>query len=514
MRAALFGLLLLVAGAAQAACSGSGLVWTCTASSFTASNLNSSLASASDGAVFTFAAGTYTIDGNINFQNGKGATLICPAGTTCTMNRSGGYSIGFSQSIVSGTDNKMRRISGFQFSGTTGGTNPWIWFYGQSGAVHTMRNIVIDNNTWTNQLADSKLIGFGVGSPSAEGYFYGVIYKNTVTGTNNVMLAEFYGGGETITPTGLAGTADAMVFEDNTMTFTTMNNAGLGCIDSQWSASIVWRYNTTTNCLVTSHGVTHSWGTLNFEVYGNTMIVDAGSVSAGFADGWRLFHHQGSGELLVFDNQFTRYSGRTDTPISIMHYRSWTTGTGGVARCTGVVGVDGNRSPTGTYYGYPCKRQPGRNAAAVLRPMYVWMNRWTDNGQIGQMGCEDQSETNPNTCVHHVKADRDYYNSVSASAQSSPTSPFDGTTGMGFGTFANMPTTCATGTESADAGNGGVGYWATDRGNWNGKVGATQGRLYRCSATNTWTQHYEPYKYPHPLRVQAGPAAPTNLRQQ
>ena len=36
--------------------------------------------------------------------------------------------------------------------------------------------------------------------------------------------------------------------------------------------------------------------------------------------------------------------------------------------------------------------------------------------------------------------------------------------GMGFGTLANRPTTCTTGTEVADAGYGGVGYFATDQG--------------------------------------------------
>jgi hypothetical protein len=38
---------------------------------------------------------------------------------------------------------------------------------------------------------------------------------------------------------------------------------------------------------------------------------------------------------------------------------------------------------------------------------------------------------------------------------------------------------------------GGVGYFATDQG--------AQGTVYRCSAANTWTVHYTPYAYPHPL---------------
>jgi hypothetical protein len=99
----------------------------------------------------------------------------------------------------------------------------------------------------------------------------------------------------------------------------------------------------------------------------------------------------------------------------------------------------------------------------------------------------------------HVKADRDYYDAVSASAQTSPTSPFNGSTGMGFGSLANRPSTCTT---NASEAGGGVGYFAIDQG--------SQGTLYRCSSTNTWTAHYVPYAYPHPL-VSGGASAPAAL---
>ena len=100
----------------------------------------------------------------------------------------------------------------------------------------------------------------------------------------------------------------------------------------------------------------------------------------------------------------------------------------------------------------------------------------------------------------HIKPNRDYYDAVSNSAQTSVTIPFNGTTGMGFGTLANRPITCSTNTTEL---GGGVGYFATDQG--------PLGTLYRCAATNTWTVHYTPYTYPHPLQA-TGTARSTNLQ--
>ena len=93
-------------------------------------------------------------------------------------------------------------------------------------------------------------------------------------------------------------------------------------------------------------------------------------------------------------------------------------------------------------------------------------------------------------------ANRDFFAEVSQSAQTSPTSPFNGTVGTGYGVLANRPTTCTPGNAT---GAPGVGYWATDQGSWNTSGSGGQGQLYVCSALNTWTLYYTPYTYPHPL---------------
>jgi len=88
--------------------------------------------------------------------------------------------------------------------------------------------------------------------------------------------------------------------------------------------------------------------------------------------------------------------------------------------------------------------------------------------------------------------------------------PFDGSTsgaaglGIGHGTLLRRPATCTTGPPAPNGPGPGVGYWANDQGTWNTSPntfpdGSSDGQLYLCTATNTWTLNYTPFTYPHPL---------------
>ncbi len=113
----------------------------------------------------------------------------------------------------------------------------------------------------------------------------------------------------------------------------------------------------------------------------------------------------------------------------------------------------------------------------------------------------------------NVISDQDYYEQASG-IQTTSTSPFNGSSGTGWGTIANIPPHCTTGLESG----GGTAYFATDVGNWNSSVSnahgvqmnGADGLLYKCTATDTWTLYYRPYDYPHPL-INGGSCTPSKV---
>ena len=481
----------------SASCSGAGLVWNCTAGS-TVAQVQSAMSSASDGATINFAAGAYSWGSSVALSNTKGVTLK-GAGTGQTVVTVTGAPIIYMDTL-NGNNTKTYRISGFTFQNAP--ANLIIWLFGNG----TMNNLRIDNNEFKNFAVGA--IAIFLGETGSVGKFYGVIDHNIFSGSNNFMSLKYLGPGDPAQWSGsLKGTSQNMFVEDNIYNFAAASDLGSGCLDVWRAGAVVFRHNTVTNCLVTAHGVTHGT-TVNFELYQNTLGRTAGSGQ--WTDGTRLFHHQGSGEILAWGNTFSHPGTISGNAISVTHYRSASPGVAGydssLGRCDGSQARDGNRSPATTYYGYPCWLQPGRAPTGgspvwgALSPIYAWMNVDQATGGKVPLVIENPWGVSAPSVTDHIKANRDYYDAVSNQAQTSPTSPFNGSTGMGFGTFANRPVLCTT--NSSEAG-GGVGYWATDT-----------NTLYRCSATNTWTVHYQPYPYPHPAvsGVSGNLPAPQNLR--
>jgi hypothetical protein len=479
--------LLLTSAAVMAACSGSGTAWTCTAGSSLA-NVNSAISSGTDGMVITFEAGSYNWStGNLVMSASKSTTLICETQGACDVTS------GLWNWANWGTTDKLYRISGFDFTGVG---SYFIWLYATGSSTATMTQLRLDHNTFTcaSNCIDVIAIGEVTGVNTK---VFGVIDNNVfTTTTGNSRWLVTYIQTTAAWPTGRIGTIDNLFIEDNTFNEQSQVDAGRAALDTDGGQmSWVVRYNDFINARVEHHGYygSSSPGPANSEVYGNTC-----TTSSGVTDGTACFKHQGSGEWIAFSNTVT------PTPSSnkggAMYFQNYRSFYFAGPPCNGSSGEDGNRTPEGSYEGYPCNRQPGRDANGVLKPLYFWDNKWSDGTAISiDYFCPDQGP--PNYCNLHLIEDRDFYVG-GATAQTSSSSPFDGTSGVGFGTFDKRPSTCTPTSESADAGNGGVGYWATD-----------VKTLYRCSATNTWTPHYRPYVYPHPL-VSGKPAPALNPRVQ
>jgi len=461
------------------ACTGSGVAWNCTAGSSIA-NVNAAVASSADGAVISMAAGSYVWGSSLSFSTAKSTTIRCATVRGCTVTMSGPLW----QWNNWGTTNKLYRISGFVFNSVGA---YFIWLYGTGSAAATMTQLRFDNNTLNAGSSSSDIITFGE-TTGVKTTIYGVVDHNIfhTSSGNSRWIVNYAQAGAGTWPVGRIGTASNLFIEDNTFDDQSMVNAGSAALDTDGGPHTwVIRHNTFTNARIEHHGYYWSFpGPASSEVYENSFEQTSGVV----LDGTYSIKHQGSGEWIVFNNKVKPGSGK-GSPIIFQNYRSFYDSAN---LCDGTRTEDGNRAPLATYRGYPCNRQPGRNAAHELRPMYFWNNRWSDNSTIAPvLSCGDQPGV-PNHCALHIVENRDYYVG-GVTTQTSPTSPFSGASGMGFGTLANRPTTCTTGSEAG----GGVGYWATDT-----------STLYRCSAANTWVAHYKPYTYPHPLVSGSTPPKP------
>ncbi len=425
---------------------------TINATSCSQSNVQSAINSASNGDTVIVPSGScswtgITLSKNITLQGaGKTTTLI-----------SGGH-IDIHDSAP--------RITKFGFTGTTmsitedhdGLSNGWRF----------------DNNNFTWSGSSATILIMGSANIDTSTHPTGVIDHNTINGGQIQVLGDMHTGISNADKLWYLdnpmGTGSNVVYiEDNIFTYPSFLDY---MFDSNYGGRYVFRYNTVTNRAMGHHGIqgTENRGISRWEIYNNTFNVTNPFWTA-------LYIRSGGG--VVFNNTFTNYSNG----ILIDNQTSCRYGDGDVA-CDGTNPRDGNRPGM---QGYPCRDQIGRGRDRTLghigdnqtlSPFYAWNNKLDGNEAPITKFADVECSRND---IHLVN-NRDFFYSMGI--QTSKTSPFNGTSGVGYGTLAQRPDTC---TPSSETG-GGVAYWATDT-----------NTLYRCSAINTWTVHYRPYTYPHPL---------------
>ncbi len=447
----------------KAACTGSSPTWNSTVDY---SSVNSCVFQAVSGDTVNVSAGNASwsrID-----VNSKSIT-IRGAGAGNTVISGDGFRL---------TGNNATRITGFTFNIGGFGTALTVEASDTAGPAGWRLDhctIVGDGNV--PGFNPFYVSGYGTAGAPAKG----LVDNCDITSARNVVYGD-YQQGSTGNPGGSKrfsepldlGTANAIYVEDNI--FRHFNPSDYGQImDTRMGGKYVFRFNTVYNNYLEAHHVQSGGdrGTRSWEIYKNTMDLESGFVN------WFPMSLRG-GTGVVWGNAITGYWNRKNIRFDLRRLDENFTYSG---LCNGSSPWDGNIGPQP---GYWCRDQIGRSTdqwlwtagnpypPQALDPVYLWLNR--DGASIWSVSVDTNGGDNL-----YIQNNRDYYDEVSG---------FNGTSGTGYGTLASRPATCTTG----------VGYWATNQGEWNSNQAGNDGQLYKCTATNTWTLYYTPYTYPHPLQ--------------
>lgn len=384
----------------------------------------------------------------------------------------------------------------------------------------TCPNLRIDNVTLDaslqGQVADS-------GSKILTDNMFGVLDHNSMSGSTGGPGMEFLSynnsawqgigdfGDNSWASTDTFGTAKTMYIENNAFGANVVVTESEAQVPHGYEGGgrVAVRFNTCNGCIVglSNHGTDSNGrprGARQGEFYNNTFVcTNTGSGCQGVGVRSGVYIMFGNSLTAAAGAWFNEYMSLNAFRVNVIWASPWN-------QCNGSGPYDDNSvSPP------VCIDQPGRRGGTLLSgstPSPVgWVSEvidpnyeWNDSGYTPVFG-------NVSSDYSGMIADRDWYTDNSNGtphAQTSPTSPFNGTSGVGFGTLARRPTSCTSQ----------VGYFATDQGNWNESGNSFgQGQLYVCTATNTWTLYYTPYTYPHPLVTGTltgsnSPTPPTSLQ--
>jgi hypothetical protein len=422
------------------------------------------------------------------------------------------------------------RMTGITFQGGTGvlKNGGLIAINGPGGATVNVRldHIHLNGQTYATPWT-GKLLTIGNGVIGVLDHSIIDLYSTQAIFVLNSI--DGFGNAEWASDSNLGG-SNFFFIEDNIINGTPSTH-DTRVTDCFTGGRQVLRFNTlTATCGLDQHGTRSSndRGCRASEMYGNSSVQANGQTQPNF-----VMIDMQSGPAMVWGNSAPNaYTNVVMFDVVRKNNESYTMTAppNGFGYCgTDFNGTGSNwdqNSNAGT--GYACIDQPGRGKGNLLtgnfpnkvnsstgtiawpnqalEPIYIWAN---NSSPVSGWGGSWYSNITSTASGARVVANRDYYAQAS-SIQTSATSPFNGTTGTGWGTLANRPTTCTTG----------VGYFATDQGSWNtsssNPYGVQQngadGVLYKCTATNTWTLYYTPYTYPHSLtRTQTVAPAPPSL---
>lgn len=477
-------------GYAWGACSGSSPNRTAADSSRT--EVAACVTAATSGDTITVPAGTSTWSTPITLPSNKDLDIIGATVVSCTGTEgSTGYSCSATNNTTLTCANgcfefdmaASQTISGFTM--TNAATQEILTCVGEASASKHFRvhhNRLVSTGGWnptrcksgSNGVHPSGIWDHNILEGGVAIHTNGTLHQLSESNAQHVIWAE---------DTPLGDSTRVVYVEANY--FYMPSGGTTNFTDGNYGGRVVIRFNRTHGSTITAWEF-HSPQGLNrgfqrWELYKNSSTdMDA--------DGISCFHGIASirgGTGVMFGNSMSGSIAGCNFDTILDNVRStWASGdtVDGIAACAGSSAWDQN---TSGQQGWHCRDQMGTakdnsqwNHSTTpawnqeLKPAYFWDNLRSGSPVSIFIDTVERNDL-------HIQEERDVYFHDST---------FDGTTGVGTGTIGSRPSTCTTG----------VAYWATDEGEWNGLQAGADGRLYKCTATNTWTLYYTPYSYPHP----------------
>jgi hypothetical protein len=435
-----------------------------TAASASYTDVSAAIARANQGDTILVPAGSATWSQRLEITKpitligaGIGSTVITSAYRPSDLDRykmnRENYLITYYPTDPSTTVGAPCRISGFTLNG--GASSFGIILYNPT--IYTQKYVRVDHVRVYNLWGRSSSDPYGGRPFQIWGEFFGVM-DNCVIGEMTGTYITVDGVDAMWSTPGVTydyGSANMFFFEDNTFYGDNGPNAYM-VISSEMAARFCIRHNVfdgtemTDGCypLFDAHGNqpnAHN-ATMGVEIYENTIKNNYGVT----------FFDQRGGKALVYNNNVIMAAGSVWAKVREEYN-------------------DGAEYPEKTY------KPPTNTAGQPQHPSdsYYWGNEKNDvasfvpyvSGMVDYSNTGDPYYYEPLAYKGIVpQMNREFWNEQDA---------FNGTTGIGIGLLSNRPATCTKG----------VAYWATDT-----------KKLYKCTATNTWTAYYTPFIYPHPLR--------------